>query len=133
MTEQKPVKVVVSGSFSDPERLWRFITDLRNHKLDVIYPTMEHLGASRETIAAQHGGKGETDRTTKLRAKLMKKYFAKIHECDILFVFNCKKDEEHVGLGAAMEIGYAYALGKQIRFAYTPRDGNVLSMTRLVK
>lgn len=126
------MKVVVSGSFGDLRSIRYVINMLESRGYEVIFPTEKHFIDSKPCIEAHHEDKGETSDTIALRAKYMKLYFDKIRECDILWVANMKHGKEHLGIGTAMEIGFAYALGKRIYFVEEPTDANVLSMTLLL-
>lgn len=46
-------------------------------------------------------------------------YFRAIDEADVVIVFT----KNHVGIGTALEIGYALGQGKQIRFTHEPVEG----------
>lgn len=126
------MKIVVSGSYGDLESIYDAIKALEESGDEVIYPTPAHIVASRVCIEADHGGRGDTEVTVKQRAKMMNNFFNKIKECDALYMKNLKHEVEHIGLGAAMEIGFAYALGKIILFHEEPTDASTKSMKFLI-
>jgi len=125
------MKIVIAGSFAEADKILRLREVLMIQKHDV-FPTPEHVEESRIPIEAHHKGKGETINSLSIRANLMRRYFQKIKECDILFVMNEKNGKEYIGLGTAFEIGYAYALNKKVVFYHKPTDGNTLSMRYLL-
>lgn len=126
--------VVVCGSFSNPEELQETITRLESEGQTVTYPTAAHLAASQPCIDAHHGAGDETDYVTSLRAGLMETFYAAIAaDPDGIYVYNVKNGGEHVGVSAAMEIGFAFALNKPVRFEVEPTDPGVKSMKKLIK
>lgn len=125
------MKIVIAGSFAEADKILK----LREQFMALgheVFPTPEHIEASRKPIEAHHKGKGETEETLAIRAELMNTYFRKIEDCDVLYVMNEKAGKEHFGIGAALEVGFAYALDRKIMFGRTPTDGNALSMKRLI-
>ncbi len=119
-------KIVICGSFSDTNSFLIEVRRLRSLGYDV-FPDENHLKESQPCIDAHHRGKGDTSETLQLRKKLMQRYFDKIRDCDEIYVFNVKNDYEHIGIGTSLEIGYALALGKTIRFHKIPTDANIKS------
>lgn len=121
------MKIVIAGSFAEADNILALRRKLidEGHK---VYPDEQHIEDSKKCIDAHHKGKGETSETLRLRAQLMKRYFGKINDCDILYVLNMKDATEHIGIGATLEIGYAYALGKRVEFSMTPTDANIISL-----
>ena len=129
------MKIVVCGSFGDIDSFLGYVAHLVRQGHEV-YPSVIHIEQSKQIIMSQHIEKrdsySELGTVSELRATMMKKYFKKIRECDVVHIYNRKFGKEHIGLGAAMEIGYAYALGKKVEFVIKPSDGNVASMKLLI-
>jgi hypothetical protein len=134
MNDNKPVAIVICGSFKNHEEIRRFAVFLKRiirfngGDLDV-YPTQEHIDNSMPLIKIHHNGEGqETEQTYELRHKMMTLYFKAIEESKMVIIYNLKDGLEHIGSGALMELGYAHALEKDIWFLVKPTDDNVLSM-----
>jgi nucleoside 2-deoxyribosyltransferase len=53
------------------------------------------------------------------KAKNRQFYFDKIDQADVVIVYT----KNHVGLGTALEVGYAIAHGKQLKFTHEPVEG----------
>jgi nucleoside 2-deoxyribosyltransferase len=60
----------------------------------------------------------------------MESYFSHIDSADLVVVLNEKDGEEHYGVGTTIEIGYALARGKRIRFTRHPTNQNILSLRK---
>jgi len=124
----KSPKIVICGSYGD---LKRFMEVLGQYKYRYgkrnVFPTQQHLRRSKVCIEAHHGGKGETEETLALRSELMKTYFKKIDRADLTVIVNEKMGKEYYGVGTTIELGYAYAKGKKIRFTKEPMNSNTRS------
>jgi nucleoside 2-deoxyribosyltransferase len=125
------MKAVIVGSFGDLKTIYSAIRAVIRAGHEVIQPTVEHINASIACAEADSGGKGDTEETVKLRARLMKEYFEFIKECDVIYVANIKQGKTYVGIGTAIDVGYAYALGKKIVFLRNPANSNMKSMKYL--
>ena len=127
------MKVVVCGSYGDLEGFRSVLETFRKiYGSKNVFPTEEHLVESSPCIEAHHQNKGETEDSLELRAKLMQRYFEHIDKAGLIIVVNEKHGKEHYGTGTAIEIGYAYAKGKTIRFARTPKENaNIVSLLRI--
>lgn len=126
------MKVVVVGSFGDMTSIIEACQKIKEEGHEIIAPTLGHLMASSVTARADSGGKGDTKETIKERAELMNEYFKRIGECDLVYVCNWKLGQEHVGVGTAIDIGYAVAKGKKIRFFVEPENSNLKSLKALL-
>lgn len=115
------MKVVVCGSFGDMPTLLNAISLLRRSGHDIIMPTEEHLRDSQPCIDAHHLGKEETTQTRELRAWLEAQYLAKIRMADLVYFVNEKFSDEHLGTGAAVELGFTLALQLPVMFHREPK------------
>jgi nucleoside 2-deoxyribosyltransferase len=126
-------KVVVCGSYGDLKVFLNWLTWYQQqYGKENVFPTIQHLRDSESCINAHHKGQGETDQTLELRSQLMRRYFDRIGEADLVVIVNEKHGKEHYGTGTTIEIGYAFAKGKQIKFTRTPTNANVLSLKILL-
>jgi len=127
----KSPKIVICGSYGDLDRFRDVLEQYKyRYGKQNVFPTRRHLRRSEVCIEAHHGGKGETEETLALRSELMKTYFKKIDQADLIVVVNEKMGKEYYGVGTMIELGYAYAKGKKIRFTTGPMDSNALSLIR---
>jgi nucleoside 2-deoxyribosyltransferase len=97
-----------------------------------VFPSEEHLQQSTPCIEAHHGCASETSETIETRSKLMREYFDRIDMADSVVIVNEKKEQEYYGVGTTIELGYAFARGKNICFTRKPTDANVLSLLRTI-
>lgn len=125
------MKAVIIGSFGDLKTIYSAIRAVIRAGHEVTQPTVEHINASIACAEADSGGGGDTEETIKLRARLMKEYWEFIKECEIVYVANLKFGEEYIGIGTAIDVGYAHALGKKIVFFKEPTNSNMKSMKYL--
>ena len=96
-----------------------------------VFPSDVHLRSSELCIEAHHKGKGETEETIELRSKLMQRYFEMIDDADLVVVVNEKNGQEYYGVGTMIELGYAFAKKKVVRFKRKPTDANIMSLALL--
>jgi nucleoside 2-deoxyribosyltransferase len=125
------VKVVVCGSYGDLEgfmEILRFCQD--KYGIQNVFPTKEHMEESMQCIFAHHVIKKETETTVAARAKLMESYFHNIDAADLVLVRNERNGNEHYGTGTTIELGYAFARGKNICFTKEPTNSNILSLLK---
>jgi len=128
------MKVVVCGSYGDLETFCEVLEKERQEfGKENVFPTDDHLRESQICIEAHHLGKGETRKTVEQRAMLMQRYFDHIDEADLVVVVNEKKGQEHYGIGTMMEVGYAFAIGKNMNFIRVVTDSNVRSLLNLMR
>jgi nucleoside 2-deoxyribosyltransferase len=127
--EASALKVVVCGSFGDMKT---FVETLNNFRLEHgnqnVFPNERHLQRSSPCIEAHHGNKGETETTIETRSRLMKSFFKRIDNADLVVIVNEKNGSEYYGVGTTMELGYAFAKGKTIHFIRKPTNPNILSL-----
>jgi nucleoside 2-deoxyribosyltransferase len=126
------VKVVICGSFGD---MGSFLEVLEHFKQmygeQNVFPNKEHLERSKSCIEAHHDYKGETDETLAKRSILMRSYFDHIEKADLVVIVNEKHGQEYYGVGTTVELGYAVAKGKPVRFTREPTNANALSLTKM--
>jgi nucleoside 2-deoxyribosyltransferase len=128
------MRVVLCGSYGDMNRFLEILGTLRkDYGEQNVFPSTEHLEKSRPCIEAHHEGKGETPETIAIRSKLMKSYFTHIDLADLVVVMNEKNGEEHYGIGTSIELGYAFAKGKVVRFTREPTNANIQSLVAIAK
>lgn len=123
------MKVVVCGSYGDIEgflEVWKHFQ--RRFGSRNVFPDREHLKESEPCIMTHHRSGNETEATIAVRAKLMKSYFNHIDGADLVVIRNEKNGEEYYGTGTTVELGYALAKDKKIRFTKRPTDSNILSL-----
>jgi nucleoside 2-deoxyribosyltransferase len=124
------MKVVICGSYGDIEGFLKVLEHFQKEYGEVnVFPNIEHLRQSEPCIEAHHGSKNETEETITTRSKLMKIYFDHIEHADLVIIRNEKNGEEYYGVGTTIELGYALAKGKKIRFTRKPADSNILSLS----
>jgi len=58
----------------------------------------------------------------------MRIYFDQIDGADLVVIVNEKKGKEYYGIGTTIELGYAFAKGKRIRFTRRPMESNIVSL-----
>jgi len=127
------LRVVVCGSYGDMRRFLEVLKGYRQkYGEQNVFPNEEHLQRSRPCIEAHHGCSAETSETIKTRSKLMRAYFDQIERADLVVIMNEKKEEEYYGAGTTIELGYAFARGKNICFTRKPTDPNVLSLLNAI-
>jgi nucleoside 2-deoxyribosyltransferase len=127
--EASVLKVVVCGSYGDMKTFVETLINFRlEHGNQNVFPNERHLQRSSPCIEAHHGKKGETEATIETRSKLMKSYFERIDHADLVVIVNEKNGAEYYGVGTTVELGYAFAKGKTIRFTRKPTNPNILSL-----
>ena len=127
------MKAIIIGSFGDLKTIYSAIGAVSRAGHKVIGPTLEHINRSIACAEADSGGKGDTAETIKLRAVLMEEYFELIKECDVVYVANIKYGKVYIGIGTAIDVGYAHAFGKKIVFLKNPTNSNMKSMKYLTE
>jgi nucleoside 2-deoxyribosyltransferase len=128
------MRIVLCGSYGDMNRFSEILGSLReDYGEQNVFPNAEHLQRSRSCIEAHHEGKGETSETIATRSELMKSYFNHIDLADLVVVMNEKNGEEHYGIGTTIELGYAFAKGKTVRFTREPTNANIQSLATIAK
>ena len=125
------LKVVVCGSYGDLDGFLKVLHNFQKEfGMSNVYPDNDHLEKSMPCIFAHHVAGKETDETLATRSDLMKSYFSKIDTADLVIILNEKNGQEHYGAGTMIELGYAFAKGKRIRFMRQPTDSNILSLLK---
>lgn len=119
-------KVVVIGSYSDTKLIGKVINELVKRGFDVFphgeeFENLAKIIASSETHAV-------SDETMGRRRRENLKFMDEIRECDFVYVFNEKDEEEYVGPGTLMQIGVAIGARKPIFFYREPHIEEVLSL-----
>ena len=100
--------VTIIGSFSEASAMLKMASDFEmGTGCRVLQPTKEHVEAARPIVECHHEGKPYTPEIIELLTELQNEYFEAIDGSDIVVCRNKKNGEEHVGLAAATEIGYA--------------------------
>lgn len=123
------MKVVVCGSYGDMKRFLEVLEQCKQQYGEPnVFPNSEHLKRSKPCIEAHHGRKSETDETIATRSELMRIYFDQIDGADLVVIVNEKKGKEYYGIGTTIELGYAFAKGKRIRFTRRPMESNIVSL-----
>jgi nucleoside 2-deoxyribosyltransferase len=108
-------KVLLIGSLS-PAGLknFRATKKLLELKGYTVYPTEEVLGKVTEDI--RNSIKAEYERK---RFEFVRMFYTWMKEADVVLVCN---DEVSIGIGTAVDIGVALALGKKLEFQRLPLD-----------
>jgi nucleoside 2-deoxyribosyltransferase len=128
------VKVVVCGSYGDLDGFLKVLDAFQQkYGTSNVFPDKEHLEKSMPCILAHHILDKETIETTFARSGLMQSYFDHIDSADLVIIVNEKSGQEHYGVGTTIELGYALARGKRIRFTRQPTNSNVLSLLEVSK
>lgn len=117
------------GSYGDLQSFRQTLKQLREeYGQDNVFPDDEHLKRSTLCIEAHHGHGSETSETIALRSELMKMYFDRIDDADMVVIMNEKGAREYYGIGTTIELGYALARNKRIAFTRRPTNSNILSL-----
>jgi nucleoside 2-deoxyribosyltransferase len=125
------LKVVVCGSYGDLDNFTKVLANLkRKYGESNVFPDNDHMEESLPCIYAHHVIKRDTAKTTLARSRLMESYFSHIDSADLVIVLNEKDGKEHYGVGTTIEIGYALARGKRIRFIRHPTNSNIQSLLK---
>lgn len=126
------MKVVICGSYGDMVNFRRVLDEARYvFGKNNVFPTDKHLELSKTCIQAHHKGGSETRETIYLRSKLMKAYFDAIDRSDLVVIVNEKNFKEYNGVGTMIELGYAFARGKEITFWRQSTNANIKSLQKL--
>jgi hypothetical protein len=90
--------VTISASVRFKEEILQLVNLLENNDISVLYPVLLVPESPQ-------------DMTEDMKRQLVLEFFPKIDQCTYLYVLN---SGGYVGLSVAVEMGYAYALGKTI-------------------
>lgn len=121
------------GSYADLDHFKEVLKNLRHRYGESnVFPDNNHIERSMPSIQAHHVIKRDSAKATLARSRLMESYFSHIDSADLVVVLNEKKGEEHYGVGTTIEIGYALARGKRIRFTRTPTNPNIMSLLKTI-
>jgi nucleoside 2-deoxyribosyltransferase len=63
----------------------------------------------------------------------MARYFEHIDGAELVVFVNEKNGKEHYGIGTMIELGYAFASGKELSFTKEPTNANILSLLVLAQ
>ena len=117
-------KVVLCGSMSDLELYHRIRKKYGEAYL--ITPTEDHLKRINETVRNV-----DAPIPNKERLALILEHFSYIREAEEVWILNEKFTDcwrEYVGIGTALDIGYALALDKRIKWLHRPTDPNLIAI-----
>lgn len=108
--------LTICGSFAELDLICRCCQRLEELGFNVLMPTEEFLVEISDVIEYHQGLNTRKDKAEiiKKKRKGMEKYLESISKSDGIFVVNEKNGREYIGLNVALEIGYAFYLGKKI-------------------
>jgi nucleoside 2-deoxyribosyltransferase len=125
------LKIVLCGSYGDLDNFLKVLANLQQkYGASNVFPDSDHIEKSMPCIFAHHVIERDTAKTTIARSRLMESYFRHIDSADLVVLLNEKDGEEYYGVGTTIELGYAIAKGKRIRFTRQPTDSNILSLLK---
>jgi len=123
------MKVVVCGSYGDMDGFLYVLRTIRNEfGARNVFPSDEHIKKSQICIEAHHKGLTENELIRSTRSQLVGEYLTQISQADLVVIRNEKYGKEYYGIGTTIELGYALAKKKKIRFIRKPTNPNIVSI-----
>jgi len=118
-------KIVLCGSMKNLEL---FRKTKKKYPEYEFFPTEEHLSKINDTVRNI-----DAPIPNEKRLRLILEHLSYIREADEVWILNEKWREarylvEYVGVGTALDIGYALALDKQIKWLHRPSDPNLIAI-----